>query len=65
MDVFIIIADEKRELAEIEAESIGWLPLGEGTYFHHGRPNDDEIVITVTGVPDAAMLGANVLLIGY
>jgi len=27
-------ADYLRELAEIEAESIGWLPLAPGAYLH-------------------------------
>ena len=34
------------ELAAIEAESIGWLPLGEGAYLHLGKPEEKEIVIT-------------------
>jgi len=37
------------ELVAIEAESIGWLPLGEGAYLHVGDPEGD--VITVVGVP--------------
>jgi hypothetical protein len=28
----------KAELAAIEAESIGWQPLGEGAYLHVGKP---------------------------
>ncbi len=32
----------------LAAESIGWLPLGEGAYLHMGKP--DEAVITVVGV---------------
>ena len=35
------------ELAAIEAESIGWLPLGDGAYLHVGDPQ--ALVITVTG----------------
>ena len=50
------------ELAAIEAESIGWLPLGEGAYLHVGDPRDE--VITVVGVPDAGMAGMNVLWVG-
>lgn len=52
------------ELAAIEAESIGWLPLGDGTYLHVGDPDEEETVITVVGVPDAGMAGMNVLLVG-
>jgi hypothetical protein len=31
-----IEADFWRELAEIEAESMGWTPLEPGVYFHKG-----------------------------
>lgn len=55
---------EIQELAAIEAESIGWLPLGDGTYLHVGDPDEEETVITVVGVPDAGMAGMNVLLVG-
>ena len=53
----------KAELAAIEAESIGWLPLGDGAYLHVG--DLDALVITVVGVPDASMAGMNVLLVGW
>ena len=39
---------ELQELAAIEAESIGWLPLGEGAYLHVGDP--EALVIEVVGV---------------
>ena len=51
------------ELAAIEAESIGWQPLGEGAYLHMGEP--EALVITVTGLPDAGMAGMTVLLVGW
>ena len=54
---------ELTELAAIEAESIGWLPLGEDTYLHIGDP--DALVIDVVGVPDAGMVGMNVLLLSW
>ena len=54
---------ELAELAAIEAESIGWLPLAEGAYLHIGKPDDEEVVITVVGAPDAGMAGMNVLLL--
>jgi hypothetical protein len=54
---------ELNELAAIKAESIGWLPLGEVAYLHVGDPEGD--VITVVGVPDAAMAGMNVLMVGW
>ena len=56
---------ELTELAAIEAESLGWLPLGDGTYLHVGDPDEEETVITVVGVPDAGMAGMNVLLVGW
>lgn len=56
--------DLKAELAAIEAESIGWQPLGDGAYLHVGDPDEEEVVITVTGVPEAGMAGMNVLLVG-
>ena len=56
---------EMAELAAIEAESIGWQPLGDGTYLHVGDPDEEETVITVVGVPDAGMAGMNVLLVGW
>jgi hypothetical protein len=53
------------ELNAIKAESIGWLPLGQGVYLHHGdsQVSDEDIVIQVVGIPDASMLGMNVLLL--
>ena len=56
---------ERIELAGIEAESIGWQPLGDGAYMHLGDPDEEETVITVVGVPDAGMAGMNVLLVGW
>ncbi len=50
------------QLAEIEAESIGWLPLGAGAYLHVGDLDEEEVVITVVGMPVAGM---NVLLVGW
>ncbi len=50
------------DLAAIEAESIGWLTLGEGAYLHLGKPDEEEIVITVVGVPEVGMAGMNGLL---
>lgn len=50
------------ELSAIEAESIGWQPLGDGAYLHVGDP--DGLVIDVVGVPDAGMAGMNVVWVG-
>lgn len=60
-----MLIDLQAELAEhavIQAESIGWLPLGEGAYLHVGDP--DTLVIEVVGVPEAGMAEMNVLLVG-
>ena len=48
---------EKLELAAIEAEAIGWQPLGDGAYLHVGDP--EALVVEVVGVPrdwDAVLL---------
>ena len=46
------------ELAQIQTESIGWLPLDEGAYLHIGS---DEPVIQVVGIAKAEMVSSNVL----
>ena len=46
------------ELAQIQAESIGWIPLDEGAYLHVGS---DEPVIQVVGLVKEEMAGGNVL----
>lgn len=48
-------------LAQIQAESIGWIPLDEGAYLHIGS---DKPVVQVVGVPTAGMVGINVLWLG-
>jgi len=53
-------ADFLRELAEIEAESMGWLPLDDGAYLHVGS---EDGVVEIVGLADAGMAGANVLWI--
>ena len=51
--------DFSAELAAIEAESIGWIPLEEGVYLHVSDENATEVL--VVGLPQA---GAAVLLVG-
>jgi hypothetical protein len=51
-------ADFLRELAEIEAESIGWIPLEQGVYLHKGS---DETEVLITGQATPEMAGMNVL----
>jgi hypothetical protein len=46
------------ELAQIHAESIGWIPLEEGAYLHVGF---DDAVIQVVGIAKVEMVGGNVL----
>ena len=46
------------ELAQIQAESIGWIPLDEGAYLHVGS---DELVIQVVGIAKEEMAESNVL----
>jgi hypothetical protein len=54
-----IEADFWRELTDIEAESIGWLPLSPGAYLHVSDDNATEVI--VVGIPQG---GAAVLLMG-
>jgi hypothetical protein len=46
------------ELAQIQAESIGWITLEEVAYLHVGF---DDAVIQVVGIAKAEMAGGNVL----
>lgn len=52
-------ADFWRELAELEAESIGWQPLEPGAYLH--VEDDQATEVLVVGIPQA---GAAVLFVG-
>jgi len=52
----------EQELAEIAAESIGWLPLEGGAYLHVSSEGKEDRVV-ITGLPDAGMDGENVLLL--
>lgn len=53
-----IEADFWRELAELEAESLGWVALDEGCYLHTGA-NPSEILIV--GTASASLADCNVL----
>ena len=46
------------ELAHIQAESIGWIPLDDGAYLHVGSETP---VIQVVGIAKEEMAGSNVL----
>jgi hypothetical protein len=52
--------DLQQELSEIEAESIGWIPLDAGANLHVGS---ESAVIEVVGVAHASMANKNVLLL--
>lgn len=54
-----IEADFWAELAQIKAEYIGWVPLGEGAYLHVDDESANEVL--VVGV---AQVGDAVLLVG-
>jgi hypothetical protein len=56
-------AEALAELQALAAEAMGWKPLGEGVYLHHGDPSGEENVIEVVGVPDIALVGCNVVLL--
>ena len=55
----IPLADLKQELAEIEAESIGWAPLEQGVYLH--VEDDQATEVLIVGIPQA---GDAVLFVG-
>ena len=48
------------ELAEIEVESMGWIPLDDGAYLHVGG---EDGVVEIVGLVDAGMADSNVLWI--
>jgi hypothetical protein len=48
-----IESDFSTELAQIQAESIGWIPLDEGVYLHVSDENATEVL--VVGVPQAGV----------
>jgi hypothetical protein len=58
-----IEADFWRELREIEAESLGWVPLAHDAWLHAGDPQAS--VVTIVGQPDTALAGQAILLVGY
>lgn len=59
MNAEFIEADFQRELALLEAESLGWQPLEPGAYLH--VEDDQATEVLVTGIAQA---GAAVLLVG-
>ncbi len=53
-----IEADFQAGLVQIQAESIGWIPLDKAAYLHIGS---DTSVIEVVGNPKPEMQGSSVL----
>jgi hypothetical protein len=53
-------ADFQAELAQIQAESIGWIPLDESAYLHIGSIESPS-VIEVVGLPKQEMQGSTLL----
>ena len=53
-----IEADFWGELSQIQAESIGWIPLDEAAYLHIGSETS---VIEVVGIPISDMQGSTIL----
>jgi hypothetical protein len=51
----------RAELAQIQAESISWIPLEEGVYLHVVSVETE--IIEVVGIPTAEMQGLTVLLV--
>ena len=72
---------ELQELRMLQAEALGWQPVAPGAYLHLAQPSAEGgaaaattattdaaqvvAVIDVVGVPDAAMAGLHVLLLGW
>ena len=54
-----IEADFQRELAEIEAESMGWTPLEPGVYLHVSDANADKVL--VVGMASDVMQSPNIV----
>lgn len=63
IDLAPLDAASQAELQALAAEAMGWQPLGQGAYLHHGDADGEENVIQVVGVPDVQMNGFNVLLL--
>ena len=62
-DLLPLDATALAELQALAAEALGWQPLGQGAYLHHGDADGEQNVIHVVGVPDVSMAGMNVLLL--
>ncbi len=61
--IVLDVQAEAAEFAAIEAEAIGWQPLGDGAYLHRGNADEEAVIITVVGIPDLTQAGQAVLLL--
>jgi hypothetical protein len=59
LDNIYRLSVSQRELAEIEAQSMGWTPLEDGVYLHVSDANVAEVL--VVGMARADMQAANLL----
>ena len=64
-DLSTLGAEALAELQSLAAEAMGWQPLGEGAYLHHGNKDYTvtESMIQVVGIPDTPLAGLNALLL--
>lgn len=58
-ELLALESESSQELAEIEAESIGWTQLEAGAYLHIGT--DQMITVDIVGIATANMSTQNVL----
>lgn len=65
IDLTLLDATDLFELKLLAAESMGWQPLGQGAYLHHGAKEnpEEQVVIEVVGMPESALAGLNALLL--
>jgi hypothetical protein len=61
LNTYLLLGDFQRELAEIEAESLGWTPLVPGVYLHVSDESAAEVL--VVGMASDVMQASNVLWI--
>jgi hypothetical protein len=56
-----IESDFWAEQAQIKAESMGWMPLDHGAYFHTSPDSSTSLVIEVVGLLKSDMNSGNIL----
>lgn len=53
----------RAEQPALAGEAIGWQPLADDAYVHHGNTDEEDVVIDVVGIPEVGMMGLNILLL--